>query len=567
MPSTIKKTSLKRKRAKVPEKASKRAKSESSDEEQEENLEAEILVLEDDILKSRKNYNNITVLLDFAKRQDDPEVALFATVSLCRVFLRLLASGGLSRKTGQSERETVVVQWLKARLADYKKLLVSLLGEESSASTALTISMRLLKAETQITSDKGDVAFPKPFLKDIVGVLVSKRFEDVQEEFCEKYLGQYADIRLFSFEALSDILSDHNGSPLDDDMFNSVFDMLSFFENVPESTDDLGSLYVVDVPKKKSDLVLSLHQQKKQCQSAWVALLRRNPDRRQRKRLLEIMADSIAPWFTQPELLMDFLTDSYDAGGSLSLLALSGLYYLIQSRNLDYPSFYQKLYSLLDADMLHSKHRPNFLRLLDTFISSSHLPLALVASFLKRLVRLSLNAPPSAIVAVVPWAYNLIRRHPMLAFMIHRVVRSPEEKGAIEIEGMDDPFDEEEEDPMQTKAVDSCLWEAVQLQSHYHPMVATIAKIISEQFTRTWYNMEDFLDHSYSSLVEAELSKSVRKPPVVEFMIPKRIFLPNDPGSGVQDNLFVKLWDFESLEPTSGVVETNRPASQSAEET
>lgn len=67
--------------------------------------------------------------------------------------------------------------------------------------------------------------------------------------------------------------------------------------------------------------------------------------------------------------------------------------------------------------------------------------------------------------------------------------------------------------------------------------------------------------------MEAELSKSVKKPPVVEFMIPKRIFLPNDPGSGVEDNLFVKLWEFESLEPISGVVETNRPASQSVEET
>ncbi|KAI1185773.1 nucleolar complex protein [Nemania serpens] len=501
MPSTIKQPSLKRKRVKIPEKASKRTKSESSDDEQEEeNIQAEILLLEDEILKSKKNYNNITVLLDFAKRQDDPEAALFATVSLCRVFLRLLASGSLSRKTGQSERETVVIQWLRTKLSDYKKLLVSALGEESSASTALTLSMRLLKAETQITSDKGDVAFPKVFLKDIVGVLVRKRFEDVLEEFCEKYIGQYADIRLYAFEALSDILSNHDASSFDDDMFNSVFDILSFFEDVPGSTDDLGSLYIVDVPKKKSDLVLSLHQQKKQCQSAWVALLRRNPDRRQRKRLLEIMAESIAPWFTQPELLMDFLTDSYDAGGSLSLLALSGLYYLIQSRNLDYPSFYQKLYSLLDADMLHSKHRSSFLRLLDTFISSSHLPLALVASFLKRLVRLSLNAPPSAIVAVIPWAYNLIRRHPMLAFMIHRVTRSPEAKAAIELEGMDDPFNEEEEDPMETKAVDSCLWEAVQLQSHYHPMVATIAKILSEQFTKQFYNMEDFLDHSYNSV-------------------------------------------------------------------
>ncbi|KAI3332266.1 CBF-domain-containing protein [Xylariaceae sp. AK1471] len=544
MPSTIAEAPLKRKRTKVPEKASKRAKAESSDDDSDDddgNRQAEILLLEDEILQSKKNYNNITILLDHAK-QDDPEFAVFATVSLCRVFLRLLASGGLSHKTGQSERETVVIQWLKGRLSDYKKLLIAALGQEQSASTALTLSMRLLKAETQIASDKSDVTFPRIFLKEIVRVIVHTGFEDVQGEFCEKYLGEYADVRFYTFQALSDILSDH-AAPLDDDLFKNVSDILSFFDEVPETTKDLGPLYI-DLPKKKSDTVLSLHQQKKQCQTAWIALLKLDPNRQQRKRLLQII-ESIVPWFTQPELLMDFLTDSYDAGGSLSLLALSGVFYLIQHKNLDYPAFYQKLYSLLDASILHSKHRTKFLRLLDTFLASTHLPAALVASFVKRLTRLCLNAPPSAIVAVIPLVYNLFKRHPLCTFMVHRVMRTPEEKAAVESEGMDDPFDETQEDPMQTRAIDSCLWEVVTLQSHYHAEVSSIAKIMSEQYTKSWYNMEHFFDHSYSSLLEAELSKPVKKPPVVEFKIPKRILLPQDPASSVEDNLLVKLWDFE----------------------
>ena len=285
--------------------------------------------------------------------------------------------------------------------------------------------------------------------------------------------------------------------------------MLSFFDEAPSSVEDLGSLYI-DLPKKKSQIILSLHQQKKQCQSAWVALLRLNPDRQQRKQLLEIMAESIAPWFVEPALLMDFLTDSYNAGGSLSLLALSGVFYLIQSRNLDYPSFYTKLYSLLDADILHSKHRSRFLRLLDTFLASTHLPAMLVASFIKKLARLCLNAPPSAIVAIIPWIYNLFKQHPLCTFMIHRVPQTPEAKAAIESEGVKDPFNEEEKDPMQTQAIESCLWEVVQLQSHYHPNVATIATIISEQFTKQLYNMEDFLDHSYQSVSQPDLPPSLR---------------------------------------------------------
>lgn len=297
----------------------------------------------------------------------------------------------------------------------------------------------------------------------------------------------------------SEILTEGQDSAKDSELFDHVFALLSFFRDVPASAKDLGSLYI-DLNKKKSDLVLSLNSQKKQCQVAWLALMRLDPDRQQRKRLLELMAETIAPWFTDPELLMDFLTDSYDAGGSLSLLALSGVFYLIQHKNLDYPAFYQKLYSLLDAELLHSKHRTRFFRLLDIFLGSTHLPAALVASFIKRLTRLCLHAPPAAIVAVIPWVYNLFKRHPLCTFMIHRVMRTPEEKASVEAEGMDDPFDEKQEDPMITGAIDSCLWEVVQLQSHYHPSVSTIAKIMSEQFTKQSYNMEDFLDHSYISV-------------------------------------------------------------------
>jgi U3 small nucleolar RNA-associated protein 19 len=253
---------------------------------------------------------------------------------------------------------------------------------------------------------------------------------------------------------------------------------------------------------------------------------------------------------------MDFLTDSYNVGGSTSLLALSGLFYLIQEKNLDYPQFYPKLYSLLDADLLHSKHRSRFFRLLETFLGSTHLPATLVASFIKRLSRLALNAPPTAIVAIVPFIYNLLKSHPTCTIMLHRAIHDEKWKADVETQGMDDPFNPDEPDPILTEAIESSLWEIETLQSHYHPNVAAIARIISEQFTKQAYNLEDFLDYTYHGMLLAELGteekSSFKKAPVVEFQIPKRIFtyrlLEQDneedtaPGS-----LLRKLWDF----PTS----------------
>lgn len=284
-----------------------------------------------------------------------------------------------------------------------------------------------------------------------------------------------------------------------DSLFDRAFALLCALDGVPDSADELEDFYVPK-PKKKAHPLLSVNQHKKQGQEAWLAVMGLIDTKDERKRLLDIITTIVAPWFTKPELLADFLTNCYDTGGSMSLLALSGVFYLIQERNLDYPSFYPKLYSLLDRDILHSKHRSRFFRLLDTFLASTHLPASLVASFLKRLSRLALNAPPSAIAFVIPWIYNLLKRHPTCTFMVHRIIKDPEEKQKIKDHGFEDPFLADETDPTQTKAIDSCLWELVQLQSHYHPNIATISKVMSEQFTKQSYNMEDFLDHSYASV-------------------------------------------------------------------
>lgn len=274
---------------------------------------------------------------------------------------------------------------------------------------------------------------------------------------------------------------------------------------MPESAEEIEDFYV-QKPTKKTHSLRSVSQHKKQGQDAWLALFSIVDTKEQRKRILDAVSTVAAPWFLMPELLSDFLTNCYNTGGSMSLLALSGVFYLIQKRNLDYPSFYPKLYSLLNRDILHSKYRSRFFRLLDTFLASTHLPATLVASFVKRLSRLSLNAPPSAVAFLIPWIYNILKRHPQCTFMIHRESKDGQATKAVQENGLEDPFLADEADPMQTNAIDSSLWELVQLQSHYHPNVATITKILSEQFTKQSYNIEDFLDHSYASVSASKIA-------------------------------------------------------------
>ncbi|RDL38521.1 Uncharacterized protein BP5553_02861 [Venustampulla echinocandica] len=532
---------VKRKRSTSEKRSSKRPRSESS----EEDGQAQILLLENEIFESKKNYNNIAKLIKiFTADNEDADDSVLAAISLCRVFTRLTTAGALVSKPGASEKETVVVNWLRDRYAEYKTGLLDILGEEGISATALTLCMRLLKTEGESVVGNNDYyRFPTAFLTGITKALLNPDCDfNVRKEFSEKYVEEYDDVRFYTLEAIQTVLED-SATQSSGQLFDNVLEILTSIESVPESKDELEDFYV-PAPKKTGHALYSLMKHKKRAQGAWLGLMKMNMDKDQRKKILGLVSSTIAPWFMQPELLMDFLTDCYDAGGSSSLLALSGVFYLMQEKNLDYPAFYRKLYSLLDSDILHSKHRSRFLRLLDTFLASTHLPVVLVASFIKRLSRLALSAPPAGIVVVIPWVYNLLKKHPTCTFMIHRETRTAEERELLENAGMSDPFLMEEQDPMETNAIKSSLWEIVTLQSHYHPNVATIAKIISEQFTKHRYNLEDFLDHSYGSMLEAELAKDIKKVPVIEYEIPKKIFMKQDVASGVEDSLLVKLWDF-----------------------
>lgn len=285
---------------------------------------------------------------------------------------------------------------------------------------------------------------------------------------------------------------------------SNLLSILLSMKNLPFQSKDysLSPFYVLSPPtKKKKDSkpppIISVPAHRAQLAEIWLAALRLSLNSEQMKTVLSSMTHSIVPFFSQPQLLFDFLTDCYDEGGVMSLLALNGLFELIKLKNLDYPNFYQKLYALIDRNLMHVRYRSRFFRLVEIFLGSTHLPANLVASFIKRMARLALTAPPSAIVIVVPFIYNLLKAHPSCTFMLHRERYDREDARK---NGYEDPFDMDEKDPSKTRAIDSCLWELVMLQEHYHPSVATLARIISEQFTKENYKLEDFLDHSYASV-------------------------------------------------------------------
>ncbi|GBB94666.1 hypothetical protein RclHR1_00240014 [Rhizophagus clarus] len=308
----------------------------------------------------------------------------------------------------------------------------------------------------------------------------------------------------------------------DDMLFDELFNEDFEEEQIKESQKEIPH------KKTKKPMLLQLSAHKRVFSDCWLALMKLPMTQESYKKILLIMHKKIIPHMPQPTLLMDYLTESYNAGGVISILALNGLFTLINEYNLDYPDFYKKLYSLFDRNLMHVKYRSRFFRLVDLFLASTYLPAQLVAAFIKRMSRLSLTAPPHGIVMIIPMIYNLIRRHPSCTVLIHKPSEHINElgKNRSEINVLEDPYNFDEPDPMKSNALESSLWEMKTLQDHYFPNVATLAKIFQAKFTKPSYNLEDFFDHTYFTLIESELNRKSKnnKIPALSYERPKYIF-------------------------------------------
>lgn len=186
-------------------------------------------------------------------------------------------------------------------------------------------------------------------------------------------------------------------------------------------------------------------------------------------------------------LLSPSLCPFLSTGGPISLLALQGVFILIQHHNLTYPKIYEKLYSMFEPEIFHTKFKARLFYLADIFLSSSHLPENLVAAFVKRLARLSLVAPLQDITTIIYFIGNLILRHPGLK----RLICHPS-GGTKEVPR--DTFIMDERDPVESNALESSLWEIASLQQHVVPSIAQAAKVIFNPLPKVEWNLGDYLE-------------------------------------------------------------------------
>jgi len=302
-------------------------------------------------------------------------------------------------------------------------------------------------------------------------------------------------------------------------------------ENPADKDDDWRVFF--DTPEEKEDKYAVHHRFNKSVRESvrspashktvfsacWFSLLSELPKSAALStRALSLLHTVAIPCVSEPLKFMDWVACCVDLGGEAGLLALNTLHQLIVRNNLDYPDFYRRLYGFIDQELLHSKHRSRFFRLAEVFLSSTHLPAALLASFIKRISRLSLRAPPGALSLIIPFVYNILKSHPTLMEMIHNPVFDLKE----------DPYDPSQEWPLLTRALQSSLWELNSQRDHYLGSVSVMAQVFSQTIRTEPYDLDDFSDHSTTTIFDNECSQRMGRP-VLAFAEPMRAVHSDDP--------------------------------------
>ncbi|XP_019738183.1 nucleolar complex protein 4 homolog [Hippocampus comes] len=479
----------------------------------------------DNILESKKHANDVFDVFEFlqSEREKDVITAVEACSNLFSTLLerKELFKGKLPAEddalSGECSAEDKYHIFIRHRYNNCVEMLLEHLSHELHAiqEASLCCLMKFAAAEGQHPLEDLDwsehYSFPRELMQAIVDRLLSRTMDKSLlisrfHEFLEK-----DDIRYYVMSSIREnvgkVMDKSKGEVMPVYQHN-VFTLISNI-SMPKEESELSNFMVKQEAKHEHWKAAKLIEHKRTFERMWLGFLKYKLPGNMYKKVLVILHDAILPHMSKPTLMIDFLTAAYDVGGAISLLALNGLFVLMHEHNLDYPDFYKKLYNLLEPSIFHVKYRARFFHLANLFLSSSHLPVYLVAAFAKRLARLALTAPPTALLIVLPFIYNLIRRHPSSRVLIH--------KPSAEDEPLEDPYLMDEDDPAQCHALESSLWEIKTLQRHYHPDVAKTATLINTPLSQKEDDISEVLEITTFELMERNLKQTLTKSIPLEF--------------------------------------------------
>uniref|UniRef100_F6TAD8 CCAAT-binding factor domain-containing protein n=1 Tax=Ciona intestinalis TaxID=7719 RepID=F6TAD8_CIOIN len=488
------------------------------------------------VIAKRKNANDLVLIIENITVTSKASLVLEAISGAHEIFVHLFESDNVSLQPDSDKCVTTTEKykaWTNEQYHSYFDCLLACFahGDQSVRKSALETCAKIIQCYGYYCCTSAiRLSVPEELVKKVTKCLLLQNecFDELLQLLIREFF-KYGDIRYFVMRSLSTILSDVYN--VDDQQKNNCLVLLeSVTSLMPKEDSACLNSYILAYEKEIRDKFMTeppfqISQHRKRFGQMWLEFLKLPLSGSHVKRVLVILHASLVPNFSQPRLLADFLINTYNRGGGLSLLSLHGLFVLMHNYNLDYPDFYTNLYTLLHPRIFSTKYKARFFHLLDLFLSSTHIPSYMVAAFVKKLSRLSLIAPPHSINTMVNMILNLMRRHPSIRHMIHC---TDKEHATITT----DPYIENEKDPALCKAAESSLWELHTLKHHYCPKIAKLAsaKSLGTKETDIHENLEDNYKDFFDEVVKKEFKE-----------IPMNYTQPNTLFFGQEDET-MNLW-------------------------
>lgn len=537
----------------------------------------ELKTLGQQLLSSRAHINNLPLLLGFISPSSPPPHVLESLLSLQSFFTTVLADLPPSQSSKKRPRiddsakqdpEVIYRTWLRSKFDEFVTLLIEVLispdTEDALREIVLDSFMEFVKL------GNGGSFYSSIYHKLLRSIVNSPTPVDFLSELLALKYFKYIDVRYFTFISLEklakaldtkDTADDEtaggdgdSGSQSRESMELSIHKIHYIISHIPPlegndgkseyemwSGSGLPSNEEHDKKKlskaqkaedkgwkaeKQTNNVLSpasiAKRMKLKFTKAWISFLRLPIPVNVYKEVLATLHQAVIPHLSNPIILCDFLTKSYDIGGVVSVMALSSLFILMTQHGLEYPNFYEKLYALLSPSIFMAKHRAKFFQLLDSCLKSPLLPAYLAAALAKKLSRLSICVPPSGELVIIALIHNLLRRHPSINCLVHKEDgdESEEDKndsGSEKRPGIDH-FNSEESNPIKSNAMRSSLWEIDTLRHHYCPPVSRFVLSLENDLTvrskTTEMDIKDFSSGSYATIFGDEIRRRVKQVPL-----------------------------------------------------
>ncbi|KAL8273924.1 hypothetical protein Esti_002247 [Eimeria stiedai] len=219
-----------------------------------------------------------------------------------------------------------------------------------------------------------------------------------------------------------------------------------------EEKDEEGEFSKTYISNLQHSKALQVANHRLAYQKVWLLLLLEiEHDKTTTQKLLSRVPKAVMPLLSNPLLLAGFFLKSFNNAKqlSLSITALSGMFYLLAKHRLGNPDvidktegnetpsdeaqaagahFYQRLYRLLTPAAFSPRLRVRFLRLLNMALRSDLLPTCLVAAFIKKCCRVACVVSPAATLCLEALVLSLLQKYhttckPLLSLPEHFAAR------------------------------------------------------------------------------------------------------------------------------------------------